>query len=108
MITIWWDKIGPHRSDILAIINRDFEALILSTGQQKTIVLMILLAQCNYLVNNIKVNPILLLDEICSHLDSHNRELLLDMINSFEIQFFLPERIKIYFLLYQQMHNIII
>ena len=82
-------KIGPHRSDILAIINRDFEALILSTGQQKTIVLMILLAQCNYLVNNIKVNPILLLDEIGSHLDSHNRELLLDMINSFEIQFFL-------------------
>ncbi|MDC3131229.1 hypothetical protein OA435_01660, partial [Pelagibacteraceae bacterium] len=82
-------KIGPHRSDILAIINRDFEALILSTGQQKTIVLMILLAQCNYLVNNINVSPILLLDEIGSHLDLHNRELLLDMINSFEIQFFL-------------------
>ncbi len=82
-------KIGPHRSDILAIINKDFEAIILSTGQQKTVVLMILLAQCNYLVNNIYISPILLLDEIGSHLDLHNRELLLDMINRFEIQFFL-------------------
>ena len=82
-------KIGPHKSDILAIINNDFDASLLSTGQQKTIVLMILLAQCNYLVNYKKINPILLLDEIGSHLDSYNREILLDMINRFEIQFFL-------------------
>ena len=57
-------KIGPHRSDIIAIINNDFEASLLSTGQQKTVVLMILLAQCNYLVNYKKINPILLFDEI--------------------------------------------
>ena len=82
-------KIGPHRSDIIAIINNDFEASLLSTGQQKTIVLMILLAQCNYLVCYKNTNPILLLDEIGSHLDSNNRQILLDMINRFEIQFFL-------------------
>lgn len=82
-------KIGPHRSDIIAIINNDFEASLLSTGQQKTIVLMILLAQCNYLVCYKNINPILLLDEIGSHLDSNNRQILLDMINRFEIQFFL-------------------
>jgi len=82
-------KIGPHRSDISAIINNDFDASLLSTGQQKTIVLMILLAQCNYLVNYKKINPILLLDEIGSHLDLYNRQILLDMINRFEIQFFL-------------------
>ena len=62
---------------------------MLSTGQQKTVVLMILLAQCNYLVNCKHINPILLLDEIGSHLDSNNRQILLDMINRFEIQFFL-------------------
>tara|TARA_E500000178_G_scaffold37341_1_gene33615 strand:- start:1498 stop:2586 length:1089 start_codon:yes stop_codon:yes gene_type:complete len=82
-------KIGPHRSDILAIINNDFDASLLSTGQQKTIVLMILLAQCNYLVNHKNINPILLLDEIGSHLDTYNRQILLDMIDRFEIQFFL-------------------
>ena len=82
-------KIGPHKSDLIAIINDDFEASLLSTGQQKTIVLMILLSQCNYLVNHKNINPILLFDEIGSHLDSNNRQILLDMINRFKIQFFL-------------------
>ncbi|MDA9742588.1 DNA replication and repair protein RecF [Pelagibacteraceae bacterium] len=82
-------KIGPHKSDIISIVNNDFEASLLSTGQQKTIVLMILLAQCNYLVNDKKINPIFLFDEIGSHLDKYNRQILLEMINKFQIQFFL-------------------
>ena len=82
-------KFGPHKSDIISIVNNEFESSLLSTGQQKTIVLMILLAQCNYLVNHKKINPIFLFDEIGSHLDKHNRQILLDMINRFEIQFFL-------------------
>ncbi len=82
-------KIGPHKSDIISIVNNEFEASLLSTGQQKTIVLMLLLAQCNYLVNHRKIKPIFLFDEIGSHLDKHNRQILLDMIKKFEIQFFL-------------------
>ncbi len=82
-------KIGPHRSDIISTINNDIDASLLSTGQQKTVVLMILLAQCNYLINYKKISPIFLFDEIGSHLDNHNRQILLEMINRFEIQFFL-------------------
>ena len=82
-------KVGPHRSDIIAVINDDFDASMLSTGQQKTVVLMILLSQCNFLVKNKDIRPILLFDEIGSHLDLNNRQILLDMINRFEIQFFL-------------------
>ena len=82
-------KFGPHKSDIVAIIDNKYEASILSTGQQKTVVLMILLAQCNYLVNYQNINPILLFDEIGSHLDTNNRQILLDMISRFDIQFFL-------------------
>ena len=82
-------KIGPHKSDIISIINNEFDASLLSTGQQKTIVLMVLLAQCNYLVNYKKMSPIFLFDEIGSHLDKQNRQILLDMIKRFEIQFFL-------------------
>ncbi len=82
-------KIGPQKSDIISIVNNEFDASLLSTGQQKTIVLMVLLAQCNHLVNNKKINPIFLFDEIGSHLDNNNRQILLDMINRFEIQFFL-------------------
>ena len=50
---------------------------------------MILIAQCQYLINDYKIEPILLFDEICSHLDSFNRQILLDMINTLDIQFFL-------------------
>ena len=82
-------KIGPHKSDLTAIINDDYEASLLSTGQQKTVILMILLSHCNFLVNYKNLNPVLLFDEIASHLDSNNRQILLDMINRFKIQFFL-------------------
>ena len=50
---------------------------------------MILLSQCNYLINYLDVSPILLFDEIGSHLDTNNRQILLDMIDKFEMQFFL-------------------
>ena len=82
-------KIGPHKSDIIAHINNEFEASQLSTGQQKTVVLLMLIAQCNYLINMKNIEPILLLDEIGSHLDSHNRKILQDLINHFGIQIFL-------------------
>ena len=42
------------------------------------------------------------------HLDNHNRQILLDMINKFDTQFFLTGTDKNYFLLYQQMQNFII
>ncbi len=82
-------KLGPHRSDIKAKINSEFDASLLSTGQQKTLVLLILLSQCFFLINDKNLTPILLFDEIASHLDSFNRQLLLDLINGFDIQFFL-------------------
>ena len=82
-------KIGPHKSDFIATINNKVSASDLSTGQQKTLVLMLLIAQCSYLINSKKTKPILLFDEICSHLDETNRNLLLDFSNQFDIQLFL-------------------
>ena len=87
-------KFGPHKSDIVVKINNNFDASQLSTGQQKTIVLMMLLAQCFYLVNERKIKPILLFDVVCSHLDSQNREILLEIINQFDIQLFLTSTDK--------------
>ena len=44
-----------------------------------------------------KIEPILLFDEVCSHLDSHNREILLEIINQFNIQLFLTSTDKTLF-----------
>ena len=82
-------KVGPHKSDINVFFDNKLHASQLSTGQQKTLVLLILIAQCNYLIFKKNFRPVLLLDEICSHLDDSNRELLLDLSERFDIQMFM-------------------
>ena len=82
-------KYGPHKSDLMCYVNQDFSADQLSTGEQKTIVLLLILAQCNYLVNECKLNPIILMDEICSHLDENNRSVLLKLSREFDLQIFM-------------------
>ena len=87
-------KIGPHKSDYIFYVNDDFFVSQLSTGQQKTLILLMFLSQCKYLVNYKDKKPILLLDEICSHLDEVNRNILLSLVESFKIQVFMTGTTK--------------
>ncbi len=82
-------KIGPHKSDYLFHVNDEYLASQLSTGQQKTLILLIFLSQCKYLKEMLNKKPILLLDEICSHLDDLNRKILLALVESFDMQIFM-------------------
>ena len=91
-------SIGPHKSDILGFNTKNnFNVNQLSTGQQKTIVLLIIIAQSTYLINKLNLEPIILLDEICSHLDDTNRELLLYLVNELKVQVFMTGTDKKYF-----------
>tara|TARA_Y100000590_G_C15582190_1_gene962771 strand:- start:104 stop:1216 length:1113 start_codon:yes stop_codon:yes gene_type:complete len=91
-------KVGPHKSDIFGIntIN-DFNINQYSTGQQKTIILLIIIAHCKYLIKNCKRKPILLFDEVCSHLDTENRKLLIQLIEILNVQIFLTGTEKDFF-----------
>ena len=80
---------GPHKSDFKFLVNDNFLVSQLSTGQQKTIILLLFLAQSNYLVNECNLSPILLMDEVCSHLDDINRKLLLKISQQFNLQIFM-------------------
>jgi len=91
-------KIGPHKSDIVGYnIKNNFNITQFSTGQQKTVVLLIILAHCNFLIKELKKNPIILFDEVCSHLDLENRELLLDLIDMLNVQTFITGTEKNFF-----------
>ena len=81
--------IGPHKSDYVFFVNENSLVSQLSTGQQKTIILLMYLSQCKYLSEVKFKKPILLLDEICSHLDDLNRNVLLTLIEKFELQVFM-------------------
>ena len=87
-------KIGPHKSDYHLYINKDYPASQLSTGQQKTLILLIFLSQSKYLIEIFNKKPILLLDEVCSHLDEVNRNILLTLIQSFDLQIFMTGTTK--------------
>lgn len=82
--------IGPHKSDFGGIDSKNnFNLDQLSTGQQKTVVLLIIISQCIILIDNLNLNPVILLDEVCSHLDSNNRDILLYLIDSLKVQVFM-------------------
>ena len=81
--------IGPHKSDYMFCVNNNSFVSQLSTGQQKTIILLMYLSQCKYLSEVKFKQPILLLDEVCSHLDDINRNVLLTLIETFKLQIFM-------------------
>ena len=87
-------KIGPHKSDYIFYVNNEFKVSQLSTGQQKTIILLMFLSQCKFLSEFHKKQPILLMDEVCSHLDELNRKILLSLVESIDIQSFMTGTTK--------------
>jgi DNA replication and repair protein RecF len=68
---------GPQRSD-LAVHHRGsgMAAALCSTGEQKALLLAILLAQARLLALHREAAPIMLLDEVAAHLDAERRAAL--------------------------------
>jgi DNA replication and repair protein RecF len=82
---------GPHRGD-LSVVHRekDRPAAECSTGEQKALVMNLVLAQAARLSRAESApNPILLLDEAAAHLDGRRRSGLFDEIEALGLQAFL-------------------
>ncbi len=82
---------GPHRGDLAVIhVEKDRPAAECSTGEQKALILNLVLAQAARLSRAESApNPILLLDEVAAHLDRRRRAALFDEIEALELQAFL-------------------
>ena len=72
---------GPHRSD-LQVVHRDKEqpAALASTGEQKALLLGIVLAHAELVAERTGRPPILLLDEVAAHLDPVRRAALFERL----------------------------
>jgi DNA replication and repair protein RecF len=82
---------GPHRCD-LAVVHRERgrPAAECSTGEQKALILNLVLAQAARLSRaKSPPNPILLLDEVAAHLDHSRRAALAEEIEALGLQAFL-------------------
>jgi DNA replication and repair protein RecF len=81
---------GPHRGDLSVIhAEKDRAAGECSTGEQKALILNLVLAQAARLARAAAPSPILLLDEVAAHLDARRRAALFDEIEALSLQAFL-------------------
>lgn len=81
---------GPHRADMAAIYrDKATPAEHCSTGEQKALLISLLLANARALADELGSPPILLLDEVSAHLDADRRAALYDEILSLGCQAFL-------------------
>ena len=78
---------GPHRDDLVMLLGgMDVEAYA-SRGQSRTVVLAMKLAEAGYLKARRGQEPILLLDDVLSELDTQRREHVLDQASQYQQSF---------------------
>lgn len=81
---------GPHRGDLAVVhAEKDRPAAECSTGEQKALILNLVLAQAARLARSPAPAPVLLLDEVAAHLDRRRRAALFDEIEALGLQAFL-------------------
>lgn len=73
--------IGPHRDDLIALINEKDVRVYGSQGQQRSTILSLKLAEVNIIKDIIGLYPVLLLDDLFSELDKDRRKHLVDIIS---------------------------
>ncbi|UWU16494.1 DNA replication/repair protein RecF [Rhizobium sullae] len=81
---------GPHRADLLVRHReKQMEAERCSTGEQKALLVGLILAHAKLVANLTGHAPVLLLDEIAAHLDEGRRAALFDLIDALGGQAFM-------------------
>ncbi len=74
-------SVGPHRSDLLvAHRDRGLPAALCSTGEQKALLIGLVLAHARLLTAARGQAPLLLLDELVAHLDDRRRRALFETV----------------------------
>lgn len=78
---------GPHRSDLVVHHRpKAMPAALCSTGEQKALLIGLVLAHARLVGELAEFTPILLLDEIAAHLDEGRRGALYDMLDTLGCQ----------------------
>jgi DNA replication and repair protein RecF len=73
--------IGPHRADLVATyVDKAMPAAQCSTGEQKALLISLILANARALKAETGAAPLVLLDEVAAHLDAGRRAALFDEI----------------------------
>ena len=78
---------GPHLTDVSVIYSdKNIPAAAASTGEQKALLIGLVLAQASLIANMTGTTPVLLLDEVVAHLDPNRRKALFDELSKLGAQ----------------------
>ena len=79
--------VGPHRADLAGVYaDKNIPARDCSTGEQKALLISLILANARALAAQDDAPPIVLLDEVAAHLDPARRAALFDEICTLGVQ----------------------
>ena len=82
--------VGPHRADLEAVwAEKAMPAAACSTGEQKALLISLILANARAIATEAGQVPVLLLDEVAAHLDTGRRVALYDEICALGAQAFM-------------------
>ena len=78
---------GPHRSDLaVRHLAKDMPAALASTGEQKALLIGLVLAHAEVTSQTAGMTPVLLLDEVAAHLDPGRRKALFSRLAELGLQ----------------------
>jgi DNA replication and repair protein RecF len=83
---------GPHRSDLAVTfthpghVSHGLPAMMCSTGEQKALLISIILASARLQATQRGYPPVMLLDEVVAHLDPERREALFQEVLALGVQ----------------------
>ncbi len=81
---------GPHRDDLEAVwVEKDMPAAQCSTGEQKALLISLILSNARALKSLTGAPPVILLDEVAAHLDQGRRAALYDEVTALGAQAFM-------------------
>lgn len=82
--------VGPHRADLVVThAEKAMPAALASTGEQKALLIGLVLAHAELVASASRRTPILLLDEVAAHLDPARRGALFDRLDRLGGQVFM-------------------
>jgi len=78
---------GPHRTDVLVNHHgKNIAAYLCSTGEQKALLMGLILAHGELTAEVSGMTPVILLDEMAAHLDQRRRSALFDVLDAIGVQ----------------------
>lgn len=90
-LSVGTTTMGPHRDDWIMVLNGRKLASFGSSGEFRSAMLALRLAEARWIKQQLEVSPLMLLDDVFSELDEYRRDALLEHLGDSQVVITTPE-----------------